>query len=304
MVAADKTTVEYLRGRRYLPTGKESTRSRRGGSKCRSDDGAKFDRSVVFDAGDVRAAGDVGHEIPGWSPTCAAACRIPPRLATRNSARPSSGRSLIWRCGRGRKSRTSKTDSRLYRIVHQLAAERSQSAAGIVKGHKVAPTVHAMVVPGSQEVKAEAESLGLDRVFTEAGFEWRESGCSMCLAMNPDVLQPGERCASTSESQLRGASGQGRTDAPGESRDGGSGGDRRAFRRCARVGESITERQRCRSSKKFYRDGGAARSRQRRYRSDHSEAVSQGCSCGPVSRLGCLSTGGAIRTAARTRISC
>jgi len=78
-----------------------------------------------------------------------------------------------------------------------------------VKGHKVAPTVHAMVVPGSQEVKAEAESLGLDRIFTEAGFEWRESGCSMCLAMNPDVLQPGERCASTSNRNFEGRQGKG-----------------------------------------------------------------------------------------------
>jgi 3-isopropylmalate/(R)-2-methylmalate dehydratase large subunit len=84
-----------------------------------------------------------------------------------------------------------------------------ETAASIVKGHKVAPTVHAMVVPGSQEIKAEAESLGLDRIFTEAGFEWRESGCSMCLAMNPDVLQPGERCASTSNRNFEGRQGKG-----------------------------------------------------------------------------------------------
>jgi 3-isopropylmalate/(R)-2-methylmalate dehydratase large subunit len=84
-----------------------------------------------------------------------------------------------------------------------------KAAAGIVKGRKVASTVHAMVVPGSQEVKAEAESLGLDKIFTEAGFEWRESGCSMCLAMNPDVLQPGERCASTSNRNFEGRQGKG-----------------------------------------------------------------------------------------------
>jgi 3-isopropylmalate/(R)-2-methylmalate dehydratase large subunit len=82
-------------------------------------------------------------------------------------------------------------------------------AAGIVKGKHVAKSVHAMVVPGSQEVKAEAESLGLDRIFTEAGFEWRESGCSMCLAMNPDVLLPGERCASTSNRNFEGRQGKG-----------------------------------------------------------------------------------------------
>jgi 3-isopropylmalate/(R)-2-methylmalate dehydratase large subunit len=84
-----------------------------------------------------------------------------------------------------------------------------KAAAEVVKGRHVAGTVHAMVVPGSQEVKFEAETLGLDKIFTEAGFEWRESGCSMCLAMNPDVLQPGERCASTSNRNFEGRQGKG-----------------------------------------------------------------------------------------------
>jgi 3-isopropylmalate/(R)-2-methylmalate dehydratase large subunit len=84
-----------------------------------------------------------------------------------------------------------------------------QAAAAIVKGRRVASTVHAMVVPGSQLVKQQAEELGLDRVFTEAGFEWRESGCSMCLGMNPDILKPGERCASTSNRNFEGRQGKG-----------------------------------------------------------------------------------------------
>ena len=84
-----------------------------------------------------------------------------------------------------------------------------QAAAQIVKGRKVSSHVHAMVVPGSQQIKAQAESLGLDRIFTEAGFEWRESGCSMCLGMNPDILQPGERCASTSNRNFEGRQGKG-----------------------------------------------------------------------------------------------
>ncbi|MEA2679254.1 MAG: 3-isopropylmalate/(R)-2-methylmalate dehydratase large subunit, partial [Candidatus Binataceae bacterium] len=79
----------------------------------------------------------------------------------------------------------------------------------IVKGRRVAATVHAMVVPGSQLVKNEAEKLGLDRVFREAGFEWREAGCSMCLGMNPDILKPGERCASTSNRNFEGRQGKG-----------------------------------------------------------------------------------------------
>ncbi|HXH85915.1 MAG TPA: aconitase family protein, partial [Nitrospira sp.] len=82
-------------------------------------------------------------------------------------------------------------------------------AARLAKGKKVAKTVHAMVVPGSGLVKQQAEQEGLDRVFTEAGFEWREAGCSMCLAMNADVLQPGERCASTSNRNFEGRQGAG-----------------------------------------------------------------------------------------------
>jgi 3-isopropylmalate/(R)-2-methylmalate dehydratase large subunit len=82
-------------------------------------------------------------------------------------------------------------------------------AALIVKGRKVSPSVRAMVVPGSQQVKTAAEHLGLDRIFQDAGFEWRESGCSMCLGMNPDILSPGERCASTSNRNFEGRQGTG-----------------------------------------------------------------------------------------------
>jgi len=84
-----------------------------------------------------------------------------------------------------------------------------RAAAGVVKGKKVAATVNAMVVPGSQQVKVEAEKEGLDRVFRDAGFEWREAGCSMCLGMNPDILKPGERCASTSNRNFEGRQGKG-----------------------------------------------------------------------------------------------
>ena len=84
-----------------------------------------------------------------------------------------------------------------------------RAAAEVVAGRKVAPTVSAMVVPGSQQVKAQAEVEGLDRVFREAGFDWRTAGCSMCLGMNPDILAPGERCASTSNRNFEGRQGRG-----------------------------------------------------------------------------------------------
>ena len=87
--------------------------------------------------------------------------------------------------------------------------EDLRAAAGVVEGHKVKAGMRAMVVPGSMRVKAQAEEEGLDRVFTAAGFEWREAGCSMCLAMNPDKLSPGERCASTSNRNFEGRQGRG-----------------------------------------------------------------------------------------------
>jgi 3-isopropylmalate/(R)-2-methylmalate dehydratase large subunit len=87
--------------------------------------------------------------------------------------------------------------------------EDLRAAARVAKGYRVNPQVRAMVVPGSQTVKKAAEKEGLDRIFREAGFEWRESGCSMCLGMNPDILQPGERCASTSNRNFEGRQGRG-----------------------------------------------------------------------------------------------
>jgi 3-isopropylmalate/(R)-2-methylmalate dehydratase large subunit len=87
--------------------------------------------------------------------------------------------------------------------------EDLRAAASVVRGREIAASVHAMVVPGSQQVKAQAEQEGLDEVFRRAGFEWREAGCSMCLGMNPDILQPGERCASTSNRNFEGRQGRG-----------------------------------------------------------------------------------------------
>jgi 3-isopropylmalate/(R)-2-methylmalate dehydratase large subunit len=87
--------------------------------------------------------------------------------------------------------------------------EDLRAAAAVVHGHRIADGVHAMVVPGSQLVKRQAEAEGLDKIFTAAGFEWREAGCSMCLAMNPDKLEPGERCASTSNRNFEGRQGKG-----------------------------------------------------------------------------------------------
>ena len=111
-----------------------------------------------------------------------------------------------------------------------------RAAATVVKGRKVAVDVDAMVVPGSAQVKAQAEAEGLDEVFRAAGFDWRGAGCSMCLGMNPDIAAPGERVASTSQPQLRGPPGPRRPLAPRLARDGRRGRDRGPLRRHPRRG--------------------------------------------------------------------
>jgi 3-isopropylmalate/(R)-2-methylmalate dehydratase large subunit len=113
----------------------------------------------------------------------------------------------------GLKAGTPITDIRIDRVfIGSCTNSRLEDlveASVVVKGRRVSPTVRAMVVPGSQQVKSAAEKLGLDKIFKEAGFEWRESGCSMCLGMNPDILSPGERCASTSNRNFEGRQGTG-----------------------------------------------------------------------------------------------
>jgi 3-isopropylmalate/(R)-2-methylmalate dehydratase large subunit len=113
----------------------------------------------------------------------------------------------------GLKAKTRIQDIKLDRVFigscTNARLEDLRAAAAIVKGHRVAKTVRAQVMPGSTLTKAQAEAEGLDEVFKEAGFEWRESGCSMCLGMNPDILMPGERCASTSNRNFEGRQGKG-----------------------------------------------------------------------------------------------
>ena len=114
--------------------------------------------------------------------------------------------------------------------------EDLRAAAKVVAGHHVNAKVRAMVVPGSQKVKAQAEKEGLDEIFRAAGFEWREPGCSMCLGMNPDILQPGERCASTSNRNFEGRQGRGGRTHLVSPDDGGGGGHHRSLYRCADMG--------------------------------------------------------------------
>jgi 3-isopropylmalate/(R)-2-methylmalate dehydratase large subunit len=208
MIAADQTTVSYLRGRTYAPRGDAFERAAARWLEFGTDPGASFDRSVVLDAAAIAPQVTWGTnpgmviEVTGKVPDPAgiadpAQAKAAERALEYMGLKPGAP---ITDIGVDRVFIGSCTNSRLSDL---------EAAAAIVKGRKVAGGVQAMVVPGSQQIKAEAESRGLDKIFIEAGFEWRESGCSMCLGMNPDVLKPQERCASTSNRNFEGRQGKG-----------------------------------------------------------------------------------------------
>jgi 3-isopropylmalate/(R)-2-methylmalate dehydratase large subunit len=208
MVAADQKTVEYLRGRQFIPAGKQSDTLAENWLTFRSDPAARFDRSVTFAASSFAPQVTWGTN-PGMVTDVKSAVPDPAAFADPTQRRAVQLALDYMALTPG----TLIEDIRLDRVFIGSCTNSRLSdlkaAAEIVRGRKVAPSVRAMVVPGSQLVKNEAEALGLDRIFTDAGFEWRESGCSMCLGMNPDILQPGERCASTSNRNFEGRQGTG-----------------------------------------------------------------------------------------------
>jgi 3-isopropylmalate/(R)-2-methylmalate dehydratase large subunit len=208
MIAPDQTTVEYLRGRRYAPQGNDLERAAQGWLRLATDEGARFDASVLIDAAAIAPQVTWGTN-PGM--VVEVTGKVPdPRGIGDPSQSKAAERALEYM---GLKPGVPITDIKIDRVfIGSCTNSRLgdlEAAARIVKGRKVSSGVHAMVVPGSQQIKAEAEALGLDRIFTEAGFEWRESGCSMCLGMNPDILAPQERCASTSNRNFEGRQGKG-----------------------------------------------------------------------------------------------
>jgi 3-isopropylmalate/(R)-2-methylmalate dehydratase large subunit len=176
--------------------------------KLPTDAGAKFDRELTIDAATL-----VPYVSWGTSPGMVApvTSAVPdPAKAENELDRKSFERALEYMALKAGTPLDSIAVDRVFiGSCTNGRIEDLRAAAKIAAGHKVAATVHAMVVPGSQLVKAQAEAEGLDRVFKDAGFEWREPGCSMCLGMNPDILEPGERCASTSNRNFEGRQGRG-----------------------------------------------------------------------------------------------
>jgi 3-isopropylmalate/(R)-2-methylmalate dehydratase large subunit len=206
MIAPDATTFDYLRGRPFAPQDFDAAVRR--WSELPSDPGAQYDRTEVFQAARISPQVTWGTN-PGQ--VVAVDARVPdPQDLSDQNQRNSAVRALEYM---GLAAGTPITDVMLDRVFigscTNARIEDLREAASVVRGYKVADRVHAMVVPGSGQVKRQAEEEGLDRMLVEAGFEWREPGCSMCLAMNPDKLSEGERCASTSNRNFEGRQGKG-----------------------------------------------------------------------------------------------
>ena len=209
MVAVDAKTIDYLRGRPFAPQGGAFERAVAYWRTLVSDEGARFDRDVEIDAAAIRPQVTWGTSPEMVVPVDG---RVPDPSEEKDPVkREALERALVYM---GLDPRTPITDIAIDKVFigscTNSRIEDLRAAASVVKGRRVASRVKlAMVVPGSGLVKQQAESEGLDRVFRDAGFEWREPGCSMCLGMNDDRLSPGDRCASTSNRNFEGRQGAG-----------------------------------------------------------------------------------------------
>lgn len=211
MIAPDATTFAYMEGRPHVPGGDAFDRAVAKWEKLNSDPGATFDKTVSLDARELAP-----HVTWGTNPGMVVpihGCVPDPDVMESEHERRAAERALEYM---GLHANTPIQDISVDRVFigscTNARIEDLRVAASIIEGKRVHPQVNAMVVPGSVAVKRQAEAEGLDRIFRDAGFDWREAGCSMCLGMNPDVLQPGERCASTSNRNFEGRQGKlGRT---------------------------------------------------------------------------------------------
>ena len=208
IIAPDDTTFSYVVGRPHAPSGKAWEEALDAWRGLRSDPDAAYDRTVTIDGAKL-----VPHVTWGTNPGMVAP--VDGRVPDPTSARSDDDRRSIEQALRYMDLRplTPIQEIQLDRVFigscTNARIEDLRAAAAVIQGKRVHPRVRAMVVPGSHQVKVAAEQEGLDQVFTAAGFEWREAGCSMCLGMNPDILQPGERCASTSNRNFEGRQGKG-----------------------------------------------------------------------------------------------
>ncbi|MDG2023871.1 MAG: 3-isopropylmalate dehydratase large subunit [Actinomycetota bacterium] len=208
LIAPDETTFTYLQGRPHAPSGEDWDAAVADWAKLTTDSDASFDRSVDIDATQLEPHVTWGtnpaHVIPISAP-------IPGPEAYADPVAAGTAKRALEYMGltAGKKLSDVAVDTVFIGSCTNSRIEDLRSAAAVAKGRKVKEGVRTLVVPGSFQVKAQAEAEGLDKVFKDAGFDWREPGCSMCLAMNPDKLEPGERSASTSNRNFEGRQGRG-----------------------------------------------------------------------------------------------
>jgi len=211
LIAPDDVTFEYIRNREYSPNEEQFEKMvRYWKENLKTDNSAIFDKKVEVNISDLSPQVSWGTN-PSMVVDVTGIIPYPDEYAMGNEdEKKAATRALEYM---DLKSGTPVTDVCIDRVfIGSCTNSRLEDlleASVIVKGRKVSPKVQAMVVPGSQSVKLQAEKLGLDKIFIESGFEWRDSGCSMCLGMNPDILAPGERCASTSNRNFEGRQGVG-----------------------------------------------------------------------------------------------
>ena len=208
MIAPDETTFEYVKGRQFAPKGAEFDEAVAKWKLLPTEEGAVFDKTVIIEASDLEP-----YVTWGTNPGMVAKItdNVPdPSTMDQLAEREAAERALQYM---GLEPNMPIQDIKIDRVFLGACTNSRlddlRAAANVIKGHKAHPDVYPMVVPGSALIKKQAEEEGLDQIFKEAGFDWRVAGCSMCLGMNPDILQPGERCAATSNRNFEGRQGKG-----------------------------------------------------------------------------------------------
>jgi 3-isopropylmalate/(R)-2-methylmalate dehydratase large subunit len=208
MIAPDEVTFDYLKGREFVPQGADWEKAVAYWKTLPSDEGAVYDKSITLNADEIEPMITYGTN-PGMG------MKITDRIPAAESFTEASQKSAFEKAMNymglrpGQSLLGQKVDVVFIGSCTNSRISDLRLAASMLKGHKVADGVRVMVVPGSQDVKKQAEQEGLDKVFKEAGAEWREAGCSMCIAMNGDQLQPGQYAVSTSNRNFEGRQGKG-----------------------------------------------------------------------------------------------
>jgi 3-isopropylmalate/(R)-2-methylmalate dehydratase large subunit len=208
LIAPDETTFAYIEGRPYAPAGENFEKAVAYWRTLPSDAGATYDKTVVLDAAEIAPQVSWGTSPEAVVPITGV---VPDPAGEADEGRRAQLQRMLEYMGlaAGQRLAGLPVDVVFIGSCTNARIEDLRAAAHVARDRQVAPGVRALVVPGSGLVKAQAEQEGLDRVFLDAGFEWREAGCSMCLGMNPDKLTPGQRCASTSNRNFEGRQGPG-----------------------------------------------------------------------------------------------